>query len=141
MNTEHATDSFKSNTSESSRLLRKLRTYFLYFLFVIIAFLGLGFLLGWIYEDAVKKYLITELNKQLNTPIIIDTKDIDFSIIKNFPYASLDFKNIKAKDAVESRDKQILFQAGKISLQFNLPDLFRKTYRIKKMEIDDVVLN
>lgn len=141
MNTASANDFSKPNASASSSFFRKLRKGMLYLFSFIAGLLGLTFALGWIYEEDVKQYVITELNKQLNTPIIIDTKNIDFSIIKNFPYASVDFKHLKAMDALPSKHKDTLFKADEISLQFNLPDLFRKNYRIKKIVVDNVLLD
>ncbi len=141
MNNEHGTDSLNSPPKKFPRFIRLLRKWILYFFLFLFALIGIGFIIGLAYEGEVKKYVINELNKQLNTQVIIDTKDIDFSIIKNFPYASIDFKNLKALDATNSKLKDTLFKAGKISLQFNLPDIFKKNYHIKKIEIEDVTLD
>lgn len=141
MNTDPATDFSALNASASSSVLRKLRKWLVYFFSLIAGLVGLALVLGWIYEEDVKQYVITALNKQLNTQISIDTKNIDFSVIKNFPYASIDFKQLKAMDPVTSNQKGTLFKADKISLQFNFPDLFRKNYRIKKIVIENVVLD
>jgi hypothetical protein len=140
MNNEPATDSFNL-PPKSPGFIQRIRKWIIYFFLFLIVLIGVGFIIGLAYEGEVKKYIISELNKQLNTQIIIDTKDIDFSIIKNFPYASVDFKNLKALDVVESKDKDTLFKAGKISLQFNLPDIFKKNYHIKKIEIEQVTLD
>lgn len=93
--------------------------------------------LAYFYQDEVKGYVIAELNKQLNTEIIVDGKNIDFTIIKSFPFASIDFKDIKALDATEDKKKDTLFTAHKISLQFNIVDIFYKNYHVKKIEVDD----
>ena len=108
---------------------------------LFIFFLTLASFIGYRYQDEVKGYIISELNKQLETKIIIDGKDIDFAIIKNFPYASVDFKNVKALDATNNKHKDTLFSAKKISLQFNVMDIFHKKYRIKKIQIERVTLN
>jgi hypothetical protein len=141
MNNELATDSLHSPPPESPRFIRLLRKGIIYFFLFLVALIGIGFIIGLVYEGEVKKYIINELNKQLNTQIIIDANDIDFSIIRNFPYASVDFKNLKALDATESKHKDTLFKAGKISFQFNLPDVFKKKYHIKKIEIENVILD
>lgn len=141
MNKEPATDFNNPYASASSSLPKKIRKFLLYLVGIGAGLTGLIVILGWVYEEDVKKYVITELNKQLNTQVIIDTKDIDFSILKNFPYAAVDFKHLKALDAVPSKQKDTLFKAKKISFQFNIPDLFRKNLRIKKIVIENVVLD
>jgi hypothetical protein len=141
MTKEPATDSINPNASASPSFFRKLRKGILYLFATFIGIVGLILLLACIYEEDVKKYVITELNKQLNTEVLIDTKDIDFSIIKNFPYASVDFRHLKAMDAVSSKQKKTLFKAEAISFQFSLVDMFRKNYRIRKLVLDQVLLD
>jgi hypothetical protein len=109
--------------------------------FILFAFVvGAGSVVAYYYQDEVKEYAIKELNNQLNTKIIINGKDIDFTVFKNFPLASVDFKNVKALEVTSNKNKDTLFKAGKISFQFNLIDIFKKNYRVKKIKIDDVVL-
>lgn len=110
-------------------------------LFILIFLLiGTGFIIVNFYQNEVKDYIVSELNKHLNTQVIVDGKDIDFTVIKNFPYASVDFKNVKALDAVPSKNKDTLFKAGEISMQFNIIDVFKKNYHIKKVLISNVDL-
>jgi len=107
---------------------------------LLVILLGTIFVIGYYYQDDVKEYVIKQLNDQLNTEVIVDGKNIDFTVIKNFPYASVDFKNIKALDAMKSEHRDTLFSAGKISLQFNIIDIFNKNYHIKKIELSDADL-
>ena len=130
-----------SSISPIQKFIQKIGRVILYIILSCTALIGIAVGIGVMYESEVKQYVINELNKQLNTPVIIDTKDINFSIIKNFPYASVDFKNLKAMDAIKNKNKDTLFKASRISFQFNLPDIFKKNYHIKKIEIDNVVLN
>lgn len=141
MSEEQSTDSVNSKPSSFQTFLRKLKKGLLYFFILLLTLVVTCLIIGRVYEAEVKQYIINELNKQLNTQVIIDTKDIDFSIIKNFPYASVDFKNLKALDAIEGKKKDTLFRAGSISFQFNLPDIFRKNYHIKKIEIENVLVD
>nr|MBA3705787.1 AsmA family protein [Bacteroidota bacterium] len=139
----------KQNTTEPSiqppkkpsgifRMFKRILILFL----VVIALLSVSVvIIGYCFQNSVKEFVVGEINKQVNTEIIVDGKDIDFTVIKKFPYASLDFKNVKALDAIQSKQKDTLFRAGTISFQFNLMDLFNKNYHIKKIEINDVDLN
>jgi hypothetical protein len=123
------------------RVIRFLKRIFLFLLFLIVLIVGGCFIIGYYYQDDVKNYIVTQLNKELNTEIIIDGKDIDFTVLKNFPLASVEFKNVKALDATSSIKKDTLFKAQNISLLFNIVDVFNKKYRIKKIMVEDVILN
>lgn len=125
---------------KSPWIFRFLMRIIIIFAFLFILLSGTAFIIGYYYQDEVKEYVIGELNKQLNTQVIVDGKDIDFTVIKNFPYASVDFKNVKALDAIQAEKKDTLFKAGEISMQFNLLDIFKKNYRVKKIALSDVNL-
>jgi hypothetical protein len=144
MNTESTTKSDlsdKMNYPEKSPWLFRFFLRFFIFLFILLGILiGAGFVIATYYQDEVKEYIVSELNKQLNTQVIIDGKDIDFTVLKNFPLASVDFKNVKALDATEAKNKDTLFKAGEISMRFNIVDVFKKNYHVKKIVISDVNL-
>ncbi len=123
-----------------NRFWRFLKRLFYTLLLLLLLLLTGGFIIGYFYGDEVKQYIITELNKQLNTQVIVEPEDINFTVIRNFPNASIEFSNVKALDAVEKKKKDTLFRAGNISLQFNIMDIFNKNYKIKKIEVDDVDL-
>ncbi|MGZ4054032.1 MAG: hypothetical protein ACXVPU_05415 [Bacteroidia bacterium] len=125
---------------KSSHLVRFFWRFLIFILVTFVLLTGTGFIIGYYYQDEVKEYIVGQLNKQLNTEIIVDGKDIDFTVLKNFPLASVDFKNVKALEATQNKKKDTLFTAGEISLQFNIVDVFKKNYHIKKIEIDNVNL-
>lgn len=124
----------QKKSSGPFRILGRFIT-FVVILFTLFFIAAVG--VAYYFQDEVKGYMITELNKQLNTEIIVDGKDIDLTIIKSFPFASVDFKNVKALDATEGKKKDTLFTAHKISLQFNIVDIFHKNYHVKKIKVDD----
>jgi hypothetical protein len=140
MDHPNADNSSITPPKEPSKALMYFKRIVYLFLTIVVLIVGSGFFIGYFYQDEVKEYIVGELNKQLNTEIIIEGKDIDFTVIKNFPYASVDFKNVKALDAIQRKNKDTLFKAGKISFQFNIRDIFNKNYHIKKIEIEDVDL-
>src|SRR5882724_4659587 len=133
-------DPINQAPKKTSWIIRFLWRFFIVFGILLLLLIVSGFVIGKYYQDEVKEYVISQLNKQLNTQIIVDGKNIDFTVLKNFPNASVDFKNVIALDAIQDKNKDTLFIAGKISLQFNIVDIFKKNYHIKKMEINDANL-
>jgi hypothetical protein len=122
-----------------SGLFKKLKkTIIICFSVVSIIFL-IAFTLGYFYEDTVKKIIIDQLNANLNTEIQVKDikKDIEFSIFKKFPYASLHFKNVIAKDAIKNKTKGNLLEAKDVYLELSILDLIFKKYRIKNIEVND----
>lgn len=93
--------------------------------------------------------MIQQLNKNLKTKVVVDSKNIKLSLLKNFPYASLDFKNVKMLESPISNSKadkkgnkkfmklDTLFSAGRLSLQFNLIDILKKHYVVKKVTAEN----
>jgi len=137
----------ESEVPESSQKKKKKRTFgrflfrlFIFFIIVILLLITTGAIIGMYYKNEVKEYVISELNKHLNSEIIVDGKDIDFTVISSFPNASINFKNIKALDAISKAKKDTLFKANEIALQFNILDIFHKKYSIKKLIIDNADL-
>ncbi len=126
---------------KSFSIIRFFKRIIISIFIILVLLLGTGFVIGYYYQNEVKEFIIGELNKQLNTQVIVDGKDIDFTIIQNFPFASVDFKNIKALDATSAKQKDTLFKAAKISFQFNIVDVFNKNYHIKNILLSDAKLN
>lgn len=111
---------------------------------VIIIILSVLFLVGlffsYYYENTIKHIIVDQLNKRLNTEIEVTDieKDIEFSLFKNFPYASVTFYQVKVYDAIkkEKAQKGILLQAESISLQFNIWELIFGEYRLTRVGIN-----
>ncbi|MES2133769.1 MAG: AsmA-like C-terminal region-containing protein [Bacteroidota bacterium] len=97
--------------------------------------------LVYIYEDDVKAIIIKELNKHLNSEVRIDPKNIDLTILKSFPDCALEFKNFTIMEASNAKIKDTLLYTEKLSLAFNVKDLFRKNYNIKKIELENSQAN
>jgi hypothetical protein len=102
---------------------------------VLILIISLTVLILGIYNNhsSIKKLIINELNKSLQTEISV--KDITFSVFENFPNVSFNFKGIIAKDATKEIKKGNLLVADNISIEFNLWDIYNKKYIIKKINV------
>lgn len=95
-----------------------------------------AFVFAYIYEDEVKQSIVKQLNKNLEAEIMVE--DISLSLIKRFPFASLTFKNTMAYDATGNKDT--LLAAEKVFLQFNILDIIKKKYQIKRIEINHALV-
>jgi len=136
----------KHNRSPQKRkfkLGRFLKRLAVSLLILIAVILGAGFFIANKYQDEVKALVVAKVNEQLNSRIIVLPADIRFSVFENFPKASVTLRNVKMLDAIQAADneKDTLLNAGLISLQFNISDLYHKHYVIKHLTIKDVKLN
>ncbi len=95
--------------------------------------------LAYIYEDEVKEYVLNELNKSLNTAVNVE--QVDFTLIDQFPYASLRFTNISADEVSDLPEKNTLFEVEKLYLQFNIFDIINRKYHLKKITVENGTLN
>ena len=111
------------------------------FLVVTIAVLFMALvLLSYVFEDKIKTLTVQALNKSLKSEIKVGT--ISFSVVRNFPYASVVFNDITCKGSnTEMFDGQKLFNAKKVTLLFSLINLFSSSYSIKKIIVADGSLN
>ena len=126
-------------------LKRIFLTLFILFLLIV----GTLFVIAYAYENEVKDYMIQQLNKKLKTKVIVDPKNVKLSLFKNFPYASLDFKHVTmlespiGKFKAEKKGKNVfmktdtLFSAEEISLQFNIWDILKKNYVVKRISAEN----
>ena len=78
------------------RLIKKI-ILFLFVLLLFISAIGIG--IAHFYEDEIEQIAVQNINKQLRTPI--EVQDIEFSLIKKFPYASLELKNLVILDGFQ----------------------------------------
>lgn len=117
---------------------KTLRALFLWIggivVFIAIALFAAQQFLG----PEVKRLFINEINKSLVAEVQID--DVQLSLIKDFPYASVRFTGVRIKEAVKPPTHHNLLTAGTISLRFNLWDLLRKKYRVKDIHLYNIEL-
>ena len=105
------------------------------FLMISSAFLLIRFLNG----DKIKSILITELNKHLEAEASV--KNVNITIIRSFPDASLVLGNVELKPPKLLPDSPGLLKADKISLNFNIISLITGKYDIKSMSVNGATIN
>ncbi|MBK7038240.1 MAG: hypothetical protein IPH42_18415 [Bacteroidetes bacterium] len=89
-----------------------------------------------LFEKRIKEIFIKELNKSLATEITIKQEDINLSLLKNFPEASVVFNNIGIRESVPNSKKNFL-EAKEMSLLFNVMNILRGNYNIKNIIVTD----
>ncbi|GAB4251981.1 MAG: hypothetical protein Kow0079_06370 [Vicingaceae bacterium] len=110
-------------------------------LLIIFSVIGIaGFIISQTYEDEVKKYLIEQINQQVKTKI--EVKNISFSVFKKFPNASIIFEEVTVEEyAPHKKSPGTLASLNEIYFQFNLLDLLKENYTVKKIEATSGMLN
>ncbi len=92
---------------------------------------------GYIYADEAKQFVLRELNKKILAEVQV--KEVDFSLLKKFPFATLEFKDVIVKESTEKAEKDTLLQAASVLLHFNLIDILNGIYNLKKIQLKDAI--
>lgn len=119
--------------------MKKLKSISIIIGTIVAIFIVVGIVFSTIYEDKVKNYILQQVNNSIATKI--DVGSIEFSVFKKFPYASLEFKQITAQEVTKKEQKGKLFTAQSVYLQFNIIDILQENYIIKKIAINDGMVN
>ena len=111
--------------------------------FLLIAVIVTAVIIVSRYQDEAKAFVVDKVKGQLNTELILDPANIDFTVLSTFPYASVNIKKIALLDAVaaETKDKDTLLKAGLISFRFSIRELMRKHYVLESVHLKDANLN
>jgi hypothetical protein len=88
----------------------------------------------------VLRFATQKLNDRLRSEIAYESAD--FSLLKSFPFASIEFKNVSCTEYMPGKAKpDALFRASYLYFQFNVFDLFRGNYSVKRIILKDSDLN
>ncbi len=101
--------------------------------------IALASLLAYVYKDKVKQYVVESLNKNLTAKI--EVEEISFSLLSSFPYASVEFTNIKAAESRDFVTTGTVMNANSLKLLFNLAAVFNDNYALKKIVLKNATLN
>jgi len=119
-------------------LLKKTSKVLFVILLIIIIIIASGLILGNVYKDEIRNYVISEINKEIEVKVSI--RSADFSVLKKFPFVSIVLTDVVAfsgKDIIRSEftgmPYDTLLTASRIYMQFNIIDLLRKDYRLRKV--------
>jgi len=115
-------------------------------LFAVFLSIIAGAIFAILYGDEITKIFVKEINKHLEAKI--EVGDMRFSMLKKFPAAALELKNITvytptnfAKKENSRFNNDTVLIAENLFLQFSLTDLFKKNYLIKAVHVKNGQLN
>ena len=109
----------------------------------LVAFFLVIVALAFKYQNQAKAFVIEKVNQQLNTELLLDPQNIDFTVLSSFPLASVNIHKVALLDAIDAsaKDKDTLLKAGTISFRFNISELLRKHYVLESIKVKDASLN
>jgi len=93
------------------------------------------FSLSKVYEKKIIQFAVNEINKNITIPVSVD--NISFSLLKDFPHATLIFSNLTI--GRYSNDSACYIK--NLSIGSNIISLWRKDYTISYFEIDDAIIS
>ena len=108
------------------------------FAFIALFVLVLGFL-AILFSDKINQLVIAFINKNLNAEVTIGK--VDFSLLRNFPYATVNFTDVVSKERKDFDSDDTLLVANNLSLLFNITDLIGGKYILKKIVLSDAKVN
>jgi len=98
-----------------------------------------------VFEEEVSQYLVEELNEILLSEI--EVEEVSFSVLRKFPKATLEFKNVIAftktgyRKKIKGLNTDTLFYAKSIFVQMDLSNVFTKNYTINTISFDQGQIN
>lgn len=115
-------------------LWKILKKIFFWVFFISLFFTTVITVILHVYQDEIKAYAITELNRHLNTKV--EVKNMEVSMFYDFPNTSLGFEHVLIRDAFENVSSQdTLLYAQELYFHFNVMDLWRGNYTVKSASI------
>lgn len=105
--------------------------------FIVLLAAGLA-VMGWIYRDNVSHRFIDAINRQLSAEL--KTEEVQLNLFRSFPLASVSFKNTTISNPGET-EKEPLLIAGDIRLEFNIADILRGDYSVRRVNISEARLS
>jgi uncharacterized protein involved in outer membrane biogenesis len=117
--------------SPSKKRLVRLSVIIAGLLLLIIGFLVV---VTFAYGDKAKKLVVNEINSRLLVPV--EVGQVDFTLFRSFPDASVVFKNVAMKPSPELKEAPGLLHAKTVSLRIGLFSLISGNYKVRSLVID-----
>ncbi len=101
--------------------------------------IGASALVANLYEEEIKRYALEQINQKLDVPVKV--KEIDLTLIDQFPLASLRFTDVFIADKLSESKKDTMLSIKYLYLDLNFLDLIGGKYEIIKIKASNTVAN
>ncbi len=121
------------------KTLRIIKKVLLILLITIVVLASGLAILTYFYQDDIKRFALNYVTNNFKTEIQVG--EVDFSIIRTFPYASVILKDIYIKSGSGFANKDFkqntdtLLTAKQLLLQFDLLKLLKKNYELQSIQL------
>ena len=117
------------------KIFKRILKYLL--LLILIVFLS-GFIFTFFFGEKVERIILEKINSKLKTGIEIS--DIEFSLYKNFPYASVQLNDVLILESFENSNDTLLF-AKQAFVKLNILDIISQKYNVKSIIFESGNIN
>lgn len=94
--------------------------------------------LGWWFAPKMKDLAVDKINTYLAVPVSVD--DIDFSLLRKFPYASIRFQRVRAMGSKTGDGTQNLLDAQDVFLIFSWWDILKEAPRLRSITVEGATI-
>ena len=117
------------------KIFKRILKYLL--LLILIIFLTV-FIFTFFFGEKVERIILERINSKLKTGIEIS--DIEFSLYKNFPYASVQLNDVLILESFENSNDTLLF-AKQSFVKLNILDIISQKYNVKSIIFESGNIN
>ncbi|MBT3418056.1 MAG: hypothetical protein HN427_04705 [Flavobacteriales bacterium] len=117
------------------KIFKRILKYLL--LLILIVFLT-GFIFTFFFGEKVERIILERINSKLKTGIEIS--DIEFSLYKNFPYASVQLNDVLILESFENSNDTLLF-AKQAFVKLNILDIISQKYNVRSIIFESGNIN
>lgn len=116
--------------------MKKVRKIIFYFLGILFSLIVLLIVVAALSENRIARLAIDQVAKTTKIPIEVET--IEFSLLRNFPNATIQCNNIWI---AEAEKPDTLVYAGKLFVSVEVKPLLKSIFKIRKVEVDNAIVN
>lgn len=119
--------------------LKILKRIFLVVILLSVLIIVAGVILANRLEQKIGELFVSEANKYLKCEVKVD--EINFSLLEHFPLATLRLSGVYTKGDNSKLSQDTLLFANQLNLNFNIIDLYRENYNIKRIDLKGARIN
>jgi len=121
------------------RFIKILKRVILAGIILGVLFVTLAVIMASRLEQKIGELFVREANKYLATEVTVGK--ISFSLLENFPLATLQLTDVYAKGSIKKQGNDSLLAAGQLNFNFNIIDLYRENYTIRRIDLKNARIN